>query len=216
MRFAILLPAAALIAASPVLAQEIPPEIVRLKAYVNTPDYVATTATIALTGDQDLAPECKAAKTEQRVGFVVLKKPVWKDGAAHPVGGQWKDQIKVDRCGTPIVHNILVTAMPGKVPQVGLALPGETALSPRLQGKAIAAVLKEGTARLKCKKADKAVISDTKMDKVVEQPRANAKGVIVAGKWQETWIVRACDKTQPVSLEMAADGKGAATHKILK
>jgi hypothetical protein len=216
MRFAILLPAAALIAASPVLAQEVPPEIVQLKAYVNTPDYIATTATIALTGDRDLAPDCKAAKTEQRVGFVVMKKPEWKAETPHPVAGQWKDQIKIDRCGTPIVHNVLVTAVPGKVPQVGLALPGETALSPRLQGKAIADVLKEGAARLKCKKANKAVVTDTKLDKVIEQPRANQKGVVIAGKWQETWTVRACDKTGPVTLEMAADGKGGAGHKILK
>lgn len=216
MRFAFLLPAAALIAVSPAIAQEVPPEAVQLKAYVNTPDYVQTTARLALEGDRDLAPDCKNAKTIDRVGFVVMKKPVFKEGVPHPVDGVWKDQVKIDRCGTPVTHNILVTAKPDKVPQIGLLLPGETALSARLQRKAIADVLKEGAARLKCKKVDKAVISDTKLDKVIEQPAANAKGVVVKGKWQETWTARACDKTVSVSLEMSADGNGAAVHKILK
>lgn len=216
MRLGFLLPAAALVLAAPAVAQDVPPEIVQLKAYVNAPDYVATTARIALEGDRDLAPECKTAKTMDRVGFVIMERPAFKEGTPHPVNGTWKDQIRVDRCGTPIVHNVLVVARPDGLPQIGLSLPGETALSPRLQAKVIADVLKQGAARLKCKKADKAVVSDTKLDKVIEQPKANQKGVVVSGKWQETWAVRACDKTTPVSLEMSADGKGAANHKILK
>lgn len=223
MRVASLASALAVLAALPAAAQqppaqqpvEIPPQIVALKAYVNAPDYVATTARMVLEGDKDLAPDCTKAVGVGRVGFVVMQMPEFKEGNPHPVAGQWKDQIKIDRCGTPIVHNVLVTARADGLPTIGLALPGETALSPRLQREAIADVLKAAGSRLKCKDLSKGVVSDTKMDAVLVQPKAKG-GVVVEGKWQETWTARLCNKTTAVKLEMTADGKGSATHKVVK
>lgn len=192
-----------------------PPEIVLLRAFVNSPDYVATTARVALEGDRDLAPECATTKSVARVGFVIVRPPVFQDGNPVPVAGAWKDQIKLDRCGVPVVHNVLVSANPTGLPAIGLALPGETALSPRLQQAAVADVLKHAGTKLKCKTAEKGVIMDTSLDKVVVQPKRNAAGLVVEGKWIETWTAKVCDKTLAVKMEMAADGQGAATHKVL-
>lgn len=211
--------AALLLAAFPAAAQQgegaPPPELLALRAFVNSPDYVATTARVALEGDHDLAPECTTTQSVARVGFVIVRPPVFQDGNPIPVAGAWKDQIKLDRCGTPVVHNVLVSANPTGLPAIGLALPGETALSPRLQHLAIADVLKHAGTKLKCKTSEQGVIMDTALDKVVVQPKRNAAGVITEGKWIETWTAKVCGKTLAVKVEMAADGQGAATHKVL-
>lgn len=193
-----------------------PPEIVALKAFVNSPDYVATAARVALEGDRDLAPECTTTKSVARVGFVIVRHPIFQDGNPVPVGGAWKDQIKLDRCGTPVVHNVLVSANPAGLPAIGLALPGETALSPRLQQAAVADVVKQAGAKAKCKTADQSVIMDTKLESVLVQPKRNAAGVVFEGKWIEIWTAKVCGKALPIKLELSADGEGGATHKVLK
>ncbi|MEW5726593.1 MAG: hypothetical protein AB1918_02090 [Pseudomonadota bacterium] len=218
------LPIAALcLSALPAAAQQpaqapqapVPPEIVQLRAYVNTPDYVATVVRVALEGEKDIAPECKQPKPVDRTDFRVIRMPAWS-ALPYPTAGEWVDQIKIDRCGTPVLHNVVFTARSDGFPAIRLGMPGETALSPRLQLTALPEVLKAGAAALKCKQADKAVVTNTALNKVVEQPKANAKGVVVGGKWVETWTVRACGKTAPVTMELASDGQGGATHRITK
>lgn len=194
---------------------DMPPEIIRLKAYVNTQDYVATVVRLALEGEKDIAPECPQPKPLDRRGFLVMRMPTWGEGP-HPTAGMWKDEIKVDRCGKVVIHNVLFVAQANGLPEIGLLLPGETTLSPRLQRLVLADVAKAASQRLKCKEVDKTVVSDTRFDKVMVPPKKNAQGVVVAGKWREEWIARACGKTAPVTIEFTADGQGAATHKIVK
>ncbi len=208
------LPSMAAVAQQPA-QPPMPPEIVQLKSYVNTPDYVATVVRVAMEGEKDIAPDCKQPKPVDRVGFRVVHMPVW-GGAPYPTGGEWVDQLKIDRCGTPVVHNVVFTARADGFPQIRLGMPGETALSPRLQVTVLPDVLKAGAAALKCKEVGKAVVSNTALNKVIEQPTANPHGVVVSGRWVETWTVRACNKTTPVVMELVSDGQGGAKHRITK
>lgn len=210
---AVAVPAAAQQPAAPQAAM--PPEIVRLKEYVNTADYVATVVRLAMEGEKDIAPECKQPKPQDRRGFLVMRMPAWGAGP-HPTAGMWKDEIKVDRCGKVVVHNVLFVAKPDGLPEIGLLLPGETTLSPRLQRVVLADVAKAVGQRLKCKEVDKTVVSDTRFDKVMVPPKKNAQGVVVEGKWREVWTARACGKSTDVAIELTSDGQGAANHKIVK
>jgi hypothetical protein len=188
------------------------PGMDKLMEYVGTQEYFKGISTVALGGEHDITPECKDAKVLGRAGFTVLTLPVWQEGVAAPVSGQWKDQIAVDRCGPKVVHNVLVSVEKDG-PHVGLMLPGETTLPIVLQMKALQPAAATAMSAAKCTDANKVVVSDTRHAKLISEMKADATGRLTGGKWQETWTFRACGKTQPVAMTFTADGQGSATFE---
>lgn len=196
-------------------AQAIPPEIEKLRTFVHTQDYIKQLVGIAMAGEKDISgTTCPAPKPQDRVGFMVLRPPVFKEGSDVPVAGAWKDQVRIDRCGKPVVHNVLFMAREKGLPSLGLLLPGATGAMPDLQGKVLAPAASAAMEKTKCKDSNKVIISDTRQDRVITPPKADDKGRLVAGAWQETWSFIACGKAVDLPVVFEADGKGGTAFKI--
>ena len=188
------------------------PGMDRLMEFISNPEYFKTISTVALGGEHDITPECKAAKVEGRAGLTVLRLPEWQDGVGAPISGQWKDQVMVDRCGPKVIHNVLITVEKDG-PHVGLMMPGETTLPIVIQLKALQSGATVAMNSAKCTDSNKVVVYDTRHDKMLAEMQADKYGKLMAGKWQEIWTFRACGKLQPVAMIFAADGKGSATYE---
>lgn len=207
-------PVAAQNAAPAAPAQAMPPEMEKLRAFVNTPDYVKHMIGIALAGEKDISgTTCPQPKPEDRAGFMILRPPVFKDGNDVPVAGVWKDQVRIDRCGQKVLHNVLFVAREAGLPGVGLLLPGGTGAMPELQKKMIQPAALAAMDKAKCKDANKVIVADTRQDKIIDQPKSNDKGQTV-GSWQETWVFQACGKTVDLPVLFEADGKGGLNFKF--
>ena len=125
------------------------PGMDQLMKYVGKPEYFAMVSTLALNGEHDLTPSCKA-KVLGRSGLTVLELPRFQDGKEAPVAGRWKDQVAVDRCGSQVVHNVLVEAA-GDGLHVGLLMPGETGAPVGMQPRVVQAVARAALRASGCK-----------------------------------------------------------------
>ena len=189
------------------------PEMDKLMAYVGTPDYFKSMATVALGGEHDITPECKEPKALGRAGLTVLKLPAFKDGTAAPISGLWKDQILVDRCGPKVVHNVLVEGTPDGV-HVSLLMPGQTGAPWDWQVDILKEVAAQAMKATGCADGNKVIIFDTRPDKLIEQMGFDEHGRLTSGKWREIWVMRTCGQLQPVGVTVTADGKGRATWDV--
>lgn len=196
-------------------AQTPPPEVQKLGAFVDSPDYLRELAIIVRGGEKDLSgAECPNPEVKGRVGFMVYRRPVFKDGVDYPVGGAWKDQVMINRCGKDVVHNVLFVARATALPAVGLLMPGGTGALPEMQKKVVADGVKAVMAKTKCGDSAKVVVTDTRQDKVVVPPKSNDKGQVIAGTFQEVWSFKACGKPIDMVVRFIADGKGAMNVQI--
>lgn len=195
--------------------QAMPPEMVKLRAFVNSQDYIKQLVGIAMAGEKDISGDtCATPKPEGRAGFMIFRPPVFKEGSDVPSAGAWKDQVKLDRCGKAVVHNVLFVARDNALPSLGLLLPGATGAMPELQRKVLEPAAKAAMDKAKCKDSNKVIIADTRQDKMIAQPKPDANGQITSGAWQETWSFLACGKPADVAVVFEADGKGGVGFKI--
>jgi hypothetical protein len=207
---------AALVAISPAVAQTIPSsptppaapaneqkaDMEHLMQYVASPGYIQAISTVILGGEHDISgATCKDPKVLGRSGLLVLSMPHFQSGTDAPVAGSWKDQLKLDRCGTEVVHNVLVQAE-ADGPHVGLLLPGTTGATVDMQekGHVVSLALETAMKALACTDPNSAIISNTHPDKVLAEMKADKQGRVTSGKWSEIWDVRACGKPQPVAM----------------
>jgi hypothetical protein len=186
------------------------PGMDQLMKYIATPGYFKAVSTVALGGEHDINPGCKA-KVLGRAGFTVLALPEWQDGKDAPVGGAWKDQLAVDRCGSQVLHNVLVEATKDGA-HVGLLMPGETGAPVAMQAGVVQAVAEVALKASGCKDPSKFIPVDTTKHELLEPMKADDKGRLITGKWDEVWTTRACGKTEPVLVTFTADGKGSADY----
>lgn len=220
MRFHVLAAALAL-AAAPALAQQVQqppagqaappamsPEVAAFVTFANSPEYLKHVTAAALGGDKDIDPSCATTKIVGRAQPLILRIPVFKEGSPYPAEGKWRDQYKVDRCGKPVIHNVLVEARAGRAPLVRLMMPGETGALDEMQAQVLQVSVPNAMAKLKCKDEKTLIVTDTRKDKIVTPPKADAQGKLTEGKWQEIWTFRACGKTVDLPVVYSADGKG--------
>ncbi|CAA7615622.1 1,4-alpha-glucan-branching enzyme 1 [Magnetospirillum sp. LM-5] len=208
------------LAASQALAQQAPadqqgvPEALRrFQAYATSDAYKKTVSQIATIGDSISAPECKEHKPMERAAVTIFKPALFGEGL-HPVDGLWMDRIKMSRCGTPVMQNILVRAQAnGQPPQMQLKMPGATSANPPMQDAVMTDVL-ASLAKGKCSDQTKIIPVDSKLDKEIKPRKIDAKGMLTEGAWKETWVFNACGKKTNIGVEFAADGKGSLTHKV--
>lgn len=223
MRSALIALGLAVAAAHPAMAQNaaapaapaVPPNIAQLKAYVGTQEYVARLAQIALAGEKDISgATCKEAKPIDRATFTVIRPPVFQGGVAHPVSGEWKDSIAIDRCGKKVVHNVLFVARPNGAPGMGLMMPGATGATAELQVTVLQKALPVAMDKAKCKDSKQVVVSDTRHEKELQKGKLDDKGRLIAGSWQEVWTFQSCGKPVDVPVVFTADGKGKVDVKV--
>lgn len=119
-------------------------------------------------------------------------------GANAPVGGIWRHQIPVDRCGTMVRRTLLVQAQAdGKLRAIQL-LPGETIANVQLQIDALRAAVHQVAARTGCKASVR--VTDTK----VEQP-------FDEGRWTEVWTFSACGARTQRVVQFSPPASGPGT-----
>lgn len=226
MRFGLFAVAAALAAAAPALAQNVPDQPAqapaqaqpqdpaqRFQAYVTSQGYKNMIAQLAVMGDTISAPECKEHKPQERASLTIYGTPHFQDGV-HPVSGLWVDRIKMNRCGATTFQNILIQAnKEGQPPRSALMMPGTTMANPPLQNLIMKDVL-EGLTKKKCTDQAQIIPVDTKRDKETKAIKLDDKGMIVEGAWKETWTLKACGKQVNASIDITANGKGGLDHKV--
>jgi hypothetical protein len=185
----------------------------RFQAYVTSEGYKKTISQLATFGDTVSDPACKEHKPKERASMTVYGPMVFGEGF-HPVSGMWMDRIKVDRCGTQVIQNVLVRARDGgQPPQMALTMPGGTAATPPMQDlvmKDVLAKFAKGT----CKDQTRVIPNNTKIDKESKPRKIDSRGMLIEGAWKETWTFHACGKLASVGVEFATDGKGGLSHKV--
>ncbi|OAN47043.1 hypothetical protein A6A05_15915 [Magnetospirillum moscoviense] len=197
----------------PAAPQAIPEALQRFQAYATSDAYKKTVSQIATIGDSISAPECKEHKPMERAAITIFRPAAFGEGP-HPVDGLWMDRIKMSRCGTPVMQNILVRAQAnGQPPQMQLKMPGATSANPPMQDKVMQDVL-ASLAKGKCTDQTKIIPVDSKLDKETKPRKIDGKGMLVEGAWKETWVFTACGKKANIGVEFTADGKGDLAHKV--
>ncbi len=198
---------------APAQAPAIPEAAQRFQAYVTSEVYKKSVSQLAVIGDTISAPDCKEHKPVERTAITVFGPPMFTE-AEHPLAGLWMDRIKMNRCGTAVLQNILVRAQNnGQAPQMALKMPGMTAANPPMQDTVMKDVL-ASLAKGKCTDQTKIIPVDSRQDKETKKRKVDEKGMLTEGAWKEIWTFTACGKKAEIGVEFSADGKGGLSHKV--
>lgn len=179
--------------------------------YINSPAYLNEMGRNIALLEQHLAPDCvQVLQGMERVEVRIVQQPVFLPGLPIPQGGQWREQVEIDRCGADAVHNVLVTATNGSTPFMTVLLPGTSKADGRLQLDASPAAFAIAGARAGqgCE-SDERQIANTRFDGWTD---GTGSRPFSERKWREIWTVRLCDRTVDVQIDFQPDGKGGYTH----
>lgn len=182
-------------------------------AFLKDQDYVDAIGQQINLVERQIAPECvQVLAGADRKQVRLRVKPVFKVGTIWPIWGEWREQVQISRCGSPVIHNILVVARPDGAPELTSLLPGGTRASAELQIAAALPVVTIANARMgkECPTGQRD-ITDTAFvgyrDGTATLPQAERK-------WREYWQVRMCGKQLTVQVDFLPDGKGGFTHVV--
>ncbi len=181
------------------------------RVFLADPDYVNALGEQIDLVEQQIAPECiQVLKNAKRRELRVRVKPVFKAGTLWPIWGEWREQISIERCDDPVIHNVLVTARPDGAPELTSLLPGNTRASVEMQIAASLPVVNIANARMgkECPSGQRDIVDTVVvgfLDDTDKQP-------IARQKWREYWLVRLCAKYLTVQVDFQPDGKGGFTH----
>lgn len=181
------------------------------RVFLADPDYVNALGEQIDLVEQQIAPECiQVLKNAERRELRVRVKPVFKAGTLWPIWGEWREQISIERCDDPVIHNILVTARSDGAPELTSLLPGNTRASVEMQIAASLPVVNIANARLgkECPSGQRDIV-DTLVVGFLDD---TDKLPIARQKWREYWLVRLCAKYLTVQVDFQPDGKGGFTH----
>ncbi|WP_417520073.1 hypothetical protein [Minwuia sp.] len=181
--------------------------------------YVTSTAYLNEVGQQiarlekRFAPGCTGTlRGMKRMELRLIEQPSFIPGLPIPQGGQWQEQMEIDRCGKPVLHNVLVTATAGSSPYMTVLLPGTSKANGRLQVDASSAVFAVAGARAGegCTDGARHIV-DARFQRYLGRsaslpPRDRL--------WREIWTVAVCDRTIRVQVDFAPDGAGSFTHQV--
>jgi len=182
------------------------------RKYVNARSYLNQIGQQIARMEERLAPQCiQVLAGMKREGLRVVATPEFVPGLPIPQGGQWHEQVRIDRCGDPAWHNVLVTAIKGGTPVMTVLLPGSSKADGRLQVNAAPAAFAIAGARVgdRCIGGVRHIIDTrfvgylgTSGDRPPEQRL-----------WREIWTVRLCGENVSVRMDFAPDGRGGVTHR---
>lgn len=180
----------------------------QFRSYLASRDYVDSLGVLIRDVENRIAPDCTPDLSgAKRQGLWVRKRILFDDGGQHPTAGQWQDRIAINRCGARILHNFLVTALPGKSPAFKVLLPGNSRADARLQLDARSAVLAIASAQVKsfgCEAPDFKIIS-AEFDRFLGDTGSAGLNDRV---WREIWTTRVCGRHVPVEVKFVPNEKG--------
>jgi hypothetical protein len=201
----------AVFATLPALAAD--PDWVRpFRKYVNAPAYLDDIGRSIARLERRLAPECvQILEGMERLELRIVQPPVFIPGLPIPQGGQWREQVQINRCGEAAIHNVLVTAANGSTPFMTVLLPGTSKADGRLQLDASSAAFAIAGARARqgCELSARHIIR-ADFDSWLEGTGSSALPERV---WREIWTIRLCGETVRVQVDFSPDGKGGFTHQ---
>ncbi|PJK31190.1 hypothetical protein [Minwuia thermotolerans] len=187
--------------------------VVPFRAYVNAPAYLNEMGRSIARLETRLAPQCvQVLKGMRRQELRIITEPSFEPGLPIPTGGQWREQVRIDRCGEPALHNVLVTAGEGASPFMTVLLPGSSKADGRLQVKATPAVFAIAGARLEgdCRSSARHIV-DTQFRRWLG---STGDAPLADRLWREIWTVRICGRDVRVQVDFAPDGQGGYTHAV--
>lgn len=179
--------------------------------YINAPAYLNDMGRSIDLLERHLAPECiQILPGMERLELRIVQPPIFLPGLPIPQGGQWREQVQIDRCGVPVIHNVLVTAENGGSPFMTVLLPGTSKADGRLQLDASSAAFAIAGAHAgqDCDTAARRIVSaDFRqwLDGTGSQPLAERK-------WREGWTVKLCGRSVDVQVDFQPDGRGGVTY----
>lgn len=179
--------------------------------YINSPAYLNEVGRNIALLEQHLAPDCiQVLQGMERMEVRIVQQPIFLPGLPIPQGGQWREQLQIDRCGEDAVHNVLVTAANGSTPFMTVLLPGTSKADGRLQLNASPATFAIAGVRAGkgCESEDRKIINTRFLDWL----DGTDKSPLGERKWREIWTVRLCDRSVDVQIDFLPDGKGGYTH----
>lgn len=182
------------------------------RRYVGSPAHLNEIGRSVQQLEQRLAPECvQILKGLDRVELRIIQPPVFLPGLPIPQAGQWREQVRIDRCGEPVLHNVLVTAVNRGTPHLTLLLPGSSKADGRLQLDASSTVFAIATARAggDCRASAQHIV-DTAFDRWLGR---SAEKPLAERLWREIWTVRLCAQRVRVQVDFAPDGRGGFTFQ---
>lgn len=163
--------------------------------------------------ERQIAPECIHVLTDaERIEVRVRRIPGFDAARSWPVSGQWRERLAIDRCGTEVLHNLLVTARADQPPHITVLLPGDSLATPELQVAAArpAVAIAEARHGRQCATAAREIVN-ARFDRWLGTGEAVAAA---DRRWREVWTVRLCDRIVQVAVVFQPDGKGGFTHIV--
>lgn len=209
----LLLAALALLLAAGAASAAEPAWVAPFRAYVNSPAYLNEVGRQIARLETRIAPGCvQVLKGMRRLELRIIRTPSFREGLPLPVGGQWREQVRIDRCGAPALHNILVTASEAASPVMTMLLPGTSRADARLQVEATPAVFGIAGAQLggECRAAARHIV-DTEFRRWLG---STGNAPLDQRLWREVWTVRSCGRTVRIRVDFAPDGHGGFTHAV--
>ncbi len=206
-----LLVLASWLAALPVAAAD-PDWAGPFRKYVNARAYLNEIGGHITLLERTLAPHCiQNLGGMTRNQLRIIAPPTFIPGLPIPQGGQWHEQLQIDRCGETALHNILITAVNGGTPIMTVLLPGSSKADGRLQALAAPAAFAIASARTggRCTGSARTIIN-TRFQRYLGRSGDAAPAERL---WTEVWTVRLCGETVQVQMDFTPDGKGGVTHR---
>lgn len=182
------------------------------RKYINAPAYLNDIGRSIARLEQRLAPDCvQVLQGMERLALRIVQVPLFIPGLPIPQGGQWQEQVEINRCGEAAIHNVLVTATNGSTPFMTVLLPGTSKADGRLQLDAsnVAFAIAGARAGQGCADSARHIVRadfDTWLDGSETLP-------LPERIWREIWTVNLCDMNVRVQVDFSPDGKGGFTHK---
>lgn len=183
------------------------------RAYVNSPAYLNEIGRQVSRLENRLAPDCvQVLDGMRRMELRIIEPPAFRPGLPLPVAGQWREQVRIDRCGAPALHNVLITAAADASPFMTVLLPGSSKADGRLQVEATPAVFAIAGARLggDCESSARHIV-DTEFRRWLG---SSGEAPLSDRLWREIWTVRICGRKVRVQVDFAPNGKGGYTHAV--
>ncbi|WP_416900069.1 MAG: hypothetical protein ACMVY4_10355 [Minwuia sp.] len=183
-----------------------------LRKYVSSSAYLEDIGRAIAGLERLIAPGCtRELKGMQRRELRIVAEPVFFGALPIPQGGQWREQMAIDRCGETVLHNVLVSGIEGDSPHLTLLLPGSSKADGKLQYDASEAAFAIAGARAgrKCREGARRIV-DTRFVRYLGR---SAEAAPAERLWREVWTVRLCDSEVRVQIDFAPDGKGSFTFR---
>lgn len=184
----------------------------RLAAYIETPEHQQQVVRSVMGLEQYLRGQCTSVNIAEQSKRELISPPVFVEGVVRPLQGMWKEQWKVDRCGSIVLYNLQFLAQPDRVPQVLVLVPGSTETPFDLQNRTSVELI--NVARQANTGCQAHLVANTERLTGLIEARHNEQNKLIGGYWKERWSVFSCGRTWSVDLRFEFQSDGTLVSKV--